>query len=436
MRRKAILDVIGERDVKRARLQADGPDSSPNRAKPMKDVSLDDIPEAAMRNNIVNIRKILPMTTILTARQALIQSDNDWENAVSLISGRQPLITISEDEIESLQSGKDPEPQMKQTLGGPNTDTRILPTVFNSESPLDPPGLGDNMNRYCHEILEDQSSANVITLGDDEPELFDIDDNSFTIYSSYMFFDYDDQILRCSECGHEIWASDGFCTGIERGCCREGRADLPYVEVIDPEAGPRPAIATTEYSEELLTGPARRTVVGNYLDDVSSAYDSQDAADRHFKEEYDEQDSFIDDESQQDSNTPDGSSSTDGETDWKTQYNQLRVTHNELLNDYGELADEFDDMRRDFLGSDHESASDMEVRDEDGVLIVDVGVPDPIVTELVLSQAQQQSQESEITTDRLRDRAEAFEAASSVDGWHNITMVSTQDNHTHPEIEL
>jgi hypothetical protein len=70
------------------------------------------------------------------------------------------------------------------------------------------------------------------------------------------------------------------------------------------------------------------------------------------------------------------------------------------------------------------------------MVVVDVSVPDPIVTELVLSQAGEQSQESEITTDRLRDSAEPCEAASSVDGWHNITMVSTQDNHTHPEVEL
>ena len=88
------------------------------------------------------------------------------------------------------------------------------------------------------------------------------------------------------------------------------------------------------------------------------------------------------------------------------------------------------------LGSDFDSGSDMEERDEDGMLIVDVAVPDPVITELVLSQAQEQSQNSEVTDERLRDRVQAFDAALSVNGWHNITMVSTEDNHTHAEIEL
>jgi hypothetical protein len=186
----------------------------------------------------------------------------------------------------------------------------------------------------------------------------------------------------------------------------------------------------------MIEGPARRNVVGDYLDDDLSAYDSQDEADQHFNEAYDEQDSFIDDESKPDSDTPNDSSSSNGETDWKEQYNQLQATHTMLQNDYAGLADEYDDFRRDVLGSDYNSGSDMEDRDENGMVVVDVSVPDPIVTELVLSQAGEQSQESEITTDRLRDSAEACEAASSVDGWHNITMVSTQDNHTHPEVEL
>jgi len=103
-----------------------------------------------------------------------------------------------------------------------------------------------------------------------------------------------------------------------------------------------------------------------------------------------------------------------------------------LLDDYGNLAEEFDDFKGDVL----DSGSDMEERDAEGMLVVEVPVPDPLITELVLSQAQEQSQNSEITDDRLRDRVQAFDAALSVDGWHNITMVSTEDNHTHAEIEL
>jgi hypothetical protein len=283
--------------------------------------------------------------------------------------------------------------------------------------------------------MDSEHPSNTVTLKDEGTNLFDIDHNPAEVDDRYTFFDYDDQVLRCRFCGHEVWAPDGFCTSVEKGCCRDGLDGDPYFEVLDPEAGPRPAIAMTECSDAIINSPARRIVVGNYLDDDSSAYDSQDSADYHFNEEYNEEDSFIDDESQADSKAHDDSSSSDGETDWKAQYNKLQATHNLLLNDYGGLANDFDDFKRDVLGSDYESGSDMGERDEDGMLVVDVAVPDPIVTELVLSQAQEQSQNSDITSDRLRDRVEAFEAASS-EGWHNITMVSTQDNHTHAEIEL
>jgi hypothetical protein len=362
LRRKAILDGLGERDAKRARMQVDGHGSSPLGS-----------------------------------------------------SGEHSSMTHQNRNVLKYRGDSD----------------------LNTPVPNHGSGSGVGSDRDGYEVPDDQSSANSVALDDAESEIFGIEDNPVQVDSRYTFFDYDDQILRCAFCGHEIWASEGFCTGIEKGYCRDGLARDPYFEELNPEApGPRPAISATEHSEEMIEGPARRNVVGNYLDDDSSAYDSQDEADQHFNEAYDEQDSFIDDESQPDSDTPNDSSSSIGETDWKEQYNQLQATHTMLLNDYDGLADEYDDFRRDVLGSDYNSRSDMEDRDENGMVAVDVSVPDPIVTALVLSQAREQSQESEITTDGLRDSAEACEAASSVDGWHNITMVSTQDNHTHPEVEL
>ncbi|KAH8751503.1 hypothetical protein BGZ57DRAFT_116934 [Hyaloscypha finlandica] len=358
LRRKAILDGLGERDAKRARMQVDGHGSSP--------------------------------------------LGSSGEHSSMTHQNRNALKYRGDFDLDTL-----------------------VP-IYGSGS-----GVGSDRDGY--EVLDDQSSANSVALDDAEPEIFDIEDNPV----QYTFFDDDDQILRCAFCGHEIWTSEGFCTGIEKGYCRDGLARDPYFEELNPEApGRRPAISATEHSEEMIKGLARRNVVGDYLDDDLSAYDSQDEADQHFNEAYDEQDSFIDDESQADSDTPNDSSSSNGETDWKEQYNQLQATYAMLQNDYTGLADEYDDFRRDVLGSDYNSGSDMEDRDENGMVVVDVSVPDPIVTELVLSQAGEQSQESEITTDGLRDSAEAWEAASSVDGWHNITMVSTQDNHTHPEVEL
>lgn len=491
LRRKAILDGLVEREVKRVRLQSDDPNSSPLGSRsasngslssqslttgrdkatiqntvshaaynggsltgkqaasntstmsttknPVKDISLDDISEAAIRNNIINIRKVLPTSTIIGARNALIQTNYQWEDAVTLLcSGELPVVGLA-NENEARPALYTEQQDGSFDGNGCQTDQNANAPESLQElaSPLISYTLGSEVNGYRsdQEVPDDHNSENLVTLDDVQPEFFDMDDNPVEV-GAYTFFDYDDQVLRCYSCGHEVWSPEGFCTGMGKGCCREGRSGDPYFEVLDPEAGPRPAIAKDEYSEETLDDHLRRTVVGNYLDDDSSAYDSQDAADAHFNEAYDEQDSFIDDESQEGSDANHDDSSSDGETDWKEQYDRLRETHAFLLDDYENLADRYNDMERDFFGSDFDSGSDMEERGESGVLVVGVSVPDPVVTELVLSQAEEPSQDSELAGDRLRDRAEAFEVGSNADGWHNITMVSTQDNHTYPEIEL
>ncbi len=491
LRRKAIIDGLVEREVKRARLQSDDPIPSPLASRsasngslrgqslttghykatiqntvshatysggsltgnqtacntstmsttkiPVKDISLDDISEAAIRNNITNIRKVLPTPVIIGARNDLIQTNYQLEDAVALLrSGELPVVGL-ENEIEAR-------PALYTEQQDGSFDGHACQTAQNANateslqelaSPLISytPGSEANGYRSDQEVPDDQYADNSVTVDDALPEFFDMDDSAVEV-GAYTFFDYDDQVLRCQSCGHEVWSPEGFCTGMENGFCRDGRSGDPYFEVLDPEAGPRPAIAKDEYSEETLDDHLRRAVVGNYLDDDSSAYDSQDAADARFDEAYDEQDSFIDDESREGSDANHDDSSSDGETDWKERYERLQETHAFLLDDYDNLADRYNDMERDFLGSDFDSGSEKEESGESGVLVVDVSVPDPVVTELVLSQAEEPSQDSELTSDRLRDRAEAFEVGSNADGWHNITMVSTQDNHTYPEIEL
>jgi hypothetical protein len=166
------------------------------------------------------------------------------------------------------------------------------------------------------------------------------------------------------------------------------------------------------------------------LDGESSAYDSQDE-DPEFHEEY-ELDSFIDDDSQNTSDEEDAASS-DGET---SKYTLLLTVHRNLQMSYSALAEEYTDLREGIFRS--ESDLDMDERDEDGVVVVDVYAPDPVVTELILSQAQKQSQASEIGDGRIRDRAVAFQAVSSEDGrgWHSISLVSVRDNHSYEEVEL
>jgi hypothetical protein len=168
------------------------------------------------------------------------------------------------------------------------------------------------------------------------------------------------------------------------------------------------------------------------LDNDSSAYDSQDE-DPEFHEEY-ELDSFIDDDSQNTSDEEDAASS-DGE-DYKSKYAQLSTVHRNLQMSYSALAEEYTDLREGIFGS--ESDLDMDERDEDGLVVVDVSPPDPVVTELILSQAQEQSQASEIGDECIWDRAVAFQAVSSEDGrgWHSISLVSARDNHSYEEVEL
>jgi hypothetical protein len=252
-------------------------------------------------------------------------------------------------------------------------------------------------------------------------------------------FDTIDKVWRCLVCGHELWGgSEGFCTGY--GCEAETR-DNPYMEVLDPEAPPLPEIALDDETDELLDGEVLKTTVGPCLDYDSSAYDSMDS-DLEFQEEYNEKDSFIDDSVSLDAEdeSQDDDPTGDEEPDYEAMYRQLRATHSELINDYVLMDDEFTILRRE-IGIDDDSGDvddadmDDEDMDEDGMYIVEVKNPDPVITEIVISHTFEESQESEITEDRIQARATAFEAAERPSGWHDVEMMSTA-NHTLPEIEL
>jgi hypothetical protein len=233
---------------------------------------------------------------------------------------------------------------------------------------------------------------------------------------------------------------------------------------MDPELGPRPTIALSEYElADNVTFEERADLLGSCLDFDSSAYDSQDERNCH-EDEY-EINSFIDDDSPQNSEDGNDSSSSDGETDYKEKFRRLQATHQTLIEDYANLIDEHEELKQDVLGSDYDGFEDMGEVEEEGMVIVDVSPPDPVLAELVLSQtdtesqngsqdasraseapdslveelvhlgAKGHSQESEVSAGRAKARAEAFEAA--VDGrWHDISMVSTNGNHSREEVEL
>ncbi|CZR54852.1 uncharacterized protein PAC_04736 [Phialocephala subalpina] len=265
---------------------------------------------------------------------------------------------------------------------------------------------------------------------------------------SLTSFDKVDGIFRCNLCGHELWGGHkGFCTGSE---CIEGPTGIPFIEVLDPEGGSLPQIAINKRTDNFVESDRLKLVVGPCLDYDSSAYDSQDS-DPEFREDYDYEDTFIDDPNSDDEGGDDGSSqdedpSKDEEPDYEAMYNQVRAQNdtlrdqqNNIIKAYDALHEEHRDLRREvglYSSEDDESDEmDEDEMDDDGVLVVDVTTPNPVVTEIFVAQAQEQSQESEVTEDRIRARVEAFEAAQDGD-WHDVTMMSTTGNHTFPEIEL
>lgn len=289
---------------------------------------------------------------------------------------------------------------------------------------------------------------------------YNLDDN--------IFFDPSDEVYRCKFCGHEFWAKYvGFCTN-----CKEGQTGIPYLEIIEPGAGPQADIEFTEISEDICPDSDLREVAGDYLDDGSSAYDTYDEGDANSQDEY-EINSMIDDKSQDSDEEEDAHD--DEEPDYKIMYEQLQAEHGILQVKCLEL----EDFKRNVLGSDYHSELDMDQMDhfdhtdyeiedemdEDGILVVDVITPDPVLSEVVLSQSTErledhdlefnhapeslddpvrvvlsqangQSQDSEVTEGRLHARAEAFEVVKNGGDWNEVLLMSVDDNHTHEEIEL
>jgi len=252
--------------------------------------------------------------------------------------------------------------------------------------------------------------------------------------NSLTFFDPVDEVYRCLACSHEVWGGEnGTCTR-----CDEGAFEPPYVEETFGHTGPLPQISLDEYMDEVVVdSTVVKELVGDCLDYGSSAYDSQDSADK-FDEEY-EVNSFIDDEEiPEPESEEDESQSSSSEVDWEAKFKELQTQHLGLQNNFDDLAERHYEFQREVLGSDmsdDDDDIDEDDFDENGMLIIDVTPPDPIATDIVLSQAREQSQESEVSDERIRHRAEAFEAARD-GGWHDVELASVSGNHTHAEIEL
>jgi hypothetical protein len=304
---------------------------------------------------------------------------------------------------------------------------------------IDLSGSSDRQDTPGSEADSTKSSNSVASSDLDIPGDSDEAPNLFAV------FDPTDEVLRCKACWSEVWG--GCCTG-----CDDGPNEATYYEEPDAEnERRRPDIAQDEYSDEILDDQDRLELVGDYLDDEESAYDSQDSVGLGFLEEY-EINSFIDDAFSEN----DEESSSDGEEDYKTRYEELQASYAALIADRNRLANDYLDFRMDVLGSDFdEDENDDEQFDEDGLLIVQLARPEVVTTEVVLSEAEEEqlsrsslvtvlsiresSQTPSPSADRVGRIQEAFDAVengSNGRGWHDVSLVSTSNNHTHREMEL
>lgn len=324
-----------------------------------------------------------------------------------------------------------------KTPAEPTTEAQL--DVPQNSSQADTPGSEADSNR------EEKSGSRPLPgiPNQDEPRNSSMDDADLGTY-----FDTDDNITRCTACHYEVWTgSTGFC-----GRCHDEDVVMPpYYEVFGsetlfgPEERQMPGLEANWDAEE----SELEDMLAPYLDCGSSAYDSQDEESR-FAEEY-EINSFIDDSPEADADAEKSHSSDDEEEiDWEGAFRKLLGEHDSLSSAHGRLIDKYYGFKYKILGDQYDTSDDSEMEDsvdemdsmdeldemdEDGLLMVDVKVQDPAVTELVLSQAMEQTQEESLSPEQIRDRIEAFEAASNGE-WHSVTMLSTGDNHTLREIEL
>jgi hypothetical protein len=278
----------------------------------------------------------------------------------------------------------------------------------------------------------------------DEIEMPEPEDGSQPVTADVpgvSYYDTYDGVHRCVACGWEVWRPEGVCAG-----CGAGESAYYEVTSSSDEEGssedrePRPK--SRHYnrypriylsSDVVEDGGAtdvkaeeRINATGYYLDGAS-AYDSTSSS---AENDY-EMNSFIDDSPVDTGIDEHTDASASDDVDYKAHYEELASAYHNLEQEHEDLVDDHEAFRRDVLGSDYNGSEDP---DEPNFDVVNIDVQDPPVSKVVLSHIQGDSQSSTISTSRLRTRVEAFLAAP--EGWHNISLMSTGDNHTEESQEL
>jgi SWI/SNF-related matrix-associated actin-dependent regulator 1 of chromatin subfamily A len=95
----------------------------PSRAIPIQDMTVSDMDNARMRDNITRVRVVLPAVSVLAAKDALEKNNGNLDLAINYL-GRQHVTIISDDEDELAAQKSRQEPQMKRGLEAPTKSIR------------------------------------------------------------------------------------------------------------------------------------------------------------------------------------------------------------------------------------------------------------------------------------------------------------------------
>lgn len=456
--------------------------SSPEAPRRREDFS-SSLDEGVIRERIGIIRQILPSTSVLTIRNALLICKGSVDECIYLLCGEKPPVVeqaatcgpifyqrSARGRVPPFDTDNKELHTTSETLGkftpphnivasSPGSESQSLrrkaiveefagvakrPRLNFDRSGSSPPetlnmgmSLPSDLGLIIGNLGTPRNPDPAGTPGSEADGDTSKDDDDSEASHILAAFDSNDQIYRCTLCASEFWGGpSGFCTG-----CEQGVDNIPYYEVLDPSLWGyhRPSVAMDDYTDTCLEDEERLNVVGDVLDDDSSAYDTQDETQQSLNEEY-EMNSFIDDPASDGEPEEDLLSSSDGEDDYQVMYRELQASHTTLTTNYRQLESDLREFRIAIMGSDFDEDDEDEERDEYGMLLVVPDEPKITTTELILSSAEEQSGESgdEISDRRIMDRAEAFEAVNGTNGlsWHNISLVSTSNNHTYPEVEL
>lgn len=252
------------------------------------------------------------------------------------------------------------------------------------------------------------------------------------------YWDEEDEVNRCFECGWEFFKPRRYC--FNSSCPAHDEApegsllwdDTSY-ELEDPAYLPE-ELHEKKTQEERLEEEEEGSENEYLLDDFC----------------VDDLDELVVDSEVEDLSDDSAKDETDDDTiDWKASYEAMNTKYQRALYDLGNLADDFDNYRRDVEGDidsfmfseDDNSAllnlSDEHENDGEGTLygIINVDIQDPPLTEVILPLVSGGSQDSALGPERVADRVAGFNAALDENGWQ-VPMMSTGDNHTSLSQEL